>query len=179
MQSNISHRSLIQACLIKFSHELIGPLGSMQLAIEMDTKSDLIPTILEQTIAQLDVFRCVFNPNIKNEIAIRSLQKYIQQRGLNFVIENAQNEILPLLFFISKKMLKTSKATLKNNEIKMENIIFNQNEINALLGKVDEIDAENVLPYLSYLFYNEVYALIAEQLTNKNWIFKTEELNKK
>lgn len=163
----------ISALVAKFCHDLINPLGSMQMVLDCKNPDiDLINKLVSDAIMKLNLFRSCFNNDQAPDNAIKHLKEFIELNSLNFIIESASRYQLPLIFFIAVKMLKSSTATLKNASIEVTDIFITQTELNALNLIIQAPSAENIIPYTAAIFAQTAGHKIEISQSGKSYTFR-------
>lgn len=158
---------IIDATIARICHDLIGPLGTAQMAIESG-ETQILHSCIEQAIEKLDLIRNTLRMNMKTENSMALLEKYIDNHQLNFKIREPW-PIPSLIFFLAQKFSSKTTGVFVENEILLESFFLSEDEQNALMGKATNISAGNILPYLAYLRYHEEYALKIQNPQEKTW----------
>lgn len=171
-------KDLINAFSARLCHDLIGPLGTAQMALEINDEESLKRSI-ETAIARLEIFRAIFNQNPKLENVETKLNEYVKLNNLNFELKLVDAYLGSLYFWLMEKMHSKSEIKKQNDEIVLKAMSFSEAELDALRG-TGQITPGTILPWLVY-FQNEFRNKIQFQKINeKDWkIIITKEISSK
>ena len=156
----------MQAILTRFCHDLINPLGTAQLALEMNDK-EILEKSINQSICKLEILRSVFR-DMDEKKTLNNLKEYIKQNNLDVVINHYENTLSGLIFCFLEKMISKSKITINETEILLEKFYFSEEEI-AMLKTQTKLNAQNIFFYLAYLKYKNNYMIEIESKENHSW----------
>lgn len=161
-------QTIIDAILTKLCHDLINPLGSIQMAFEENEPKYLADSIKE-ALLKVDMYRFLYRDTVEHEMQYKKLQEYIKQTNLNIIINHEHVKLSTLIFFLSQKMLSKSSIVINQDSIELNYFFFSEKEINALNGKFILIDTANIIPYLAYLQYKRYHNISIKPLENHEW----------
>lgn len=167
MTSFETQKILIDSAIARISHDLIGPLGTAQFAIENEDIT-IAENSIKQAIAKLEIFRSIFKVQINYEKSIKLIQEFIQIRQLKCEIKETKASPA-LIFFLIQKMLNKSEATFELSKITLNNFFLTKEEIDALQGSIDMISPGTILPYLAYMQFCSKNKLEITDLKENNW----------
>jgi len=164
-------KEITQALITRFCHDLIGPMGTAQMALEADEKQILENTV-NGMVLKLDAFRTFFKDSINQTTALTLLKNIAKESKIDLIIDDIPKEFFALAFFITQKMLKKSQVTIKNDEIELNYIFLHDDEIEILENKNIKITSGTIFPFLALLQYKNYYKIEVKQLEEQNWKMK-------
>lgn len=167
MKMNVNET--IKVFCARVCHDLIGPLGTSQMALEIEDMKSLQGS-LNTAIFRLEVLRGIFSLNPKWENNKKNIIKYAQHQELDLQFDSDLEGLEIAIFWLLEKMGSKSKMKIKDDEIELEGVFFNQEEINAFEGKFEkEADARSILPALAFLNYKDFCVCNIQKKGEKNW----------
>ena len=172
--NNETMLELTDALITRICHDLINPIGTAQMVIEdlscKEEEKNLLKNCIDQTAEKLDLFRTIFRQNTENEHSITLLYKYIKKNNLQVDVQNADSLKPALIFFLINKMISKSSIIIFEKEIVLQNIRLSEEEIEALEGRSTELNAGNILPFISQLIDGKMQ--IENQGSHLSWKIK-------
>jgi hypothetical protein len=167
MTSFETQTNIIDNVISRICHDLIGPFGTAQLALE-NKDLEIAQNCIQQAIAKLEIFRSIFKTNVNYEKAIKLIEDFIQTKDLQCEIKETKASPA-LIFFLIQKMISKSEAIFEFSKISLKNFFFTPEEIDILQGKIHNITPGTTMAYLAYIQFYSKNKLEIKKLEENNW----------
>ena len=171
-------KKITESLINRIIHDLIGPVGMIGISAEIDDKENMEKSI-EQAILRMEIFRFIFkSTNKKPMLLIEKLNEYIKNKEIAALLnESYPNCLMILIFWLIEKSNSRSEMNCLDNSIQLKHFFIKEEEINALSGSFEDLNAQTIFPAMAYFYFKNEYKLEVQKTEENNWEILIKSIN--